>query len=53
MNRTTPAVDDRSGRIDRGQIHAMGGVEEVVRAHEGQEAARYVAALPAETTSHG
>lgn len=39
--------------IDRGQIQTMGGVEEVVRAYEGEEAARYVAELLAEATSHG
>ena len=39
--------------IDLGEIRMMGGVEDVVRAYEGEEAARYVADVLAETTSHG
>ncbi|OMB93600.1 ABC transporter ATP-binding protein [Mycobacterium colombiense] len=39
--------------IDRGQIQTMGGVEEVVRAYEGNEAARYVGELLADARSHG
>jgi ABC-2 type transport system ATP-binding protein len=39
--------------IERGEIRMMGGVEEVVRAYEGEEAARYVADVLAEATAHG
>lgn len=39
--------------IDRGQIQTMGGVEEVVGAYEGEEAARYVGELVANARPHG
>ena len=39
--------------IDHGQIRMNGGVEDVIRAYEGQEAARHIADLLTEATSHG
>jgi ABC-2 type transport system ATP-binding protein len=39
--------------IDRGELRTMAGVAEVVRAYEGEEAARYVAGLLTEGRSDG
>jgi ABC-2 type transport system ATP-binding protein len=39
--------------IDHGQIRMMGGIEEVIRAYEGEEAAHHVARVLTETSSHG